>query len=89
MAADKGHNEVVEMLLDRSANIEAVDKVSRNVSIACTALRIVPIVIVVTIIMIIIIIDIMMMTIIIIIVIPIIMSIVIIIIIIIGYYSCY
>ena len=85
-AASKGHTEVVKMLLDRSANIEAVVNVSQNVIMACTALRIVPIVIML--IMIIIITNIMMMTIIIIIVIPIIMSIVIIIIII-GYYSCY
>ena len=89
MAADKGHIEVVEMLLDRSANIEAVNKVSRNVIMACTALRIVPIVIVVTIIMIIIIINIMMMTIIIIIVITIIIMSIVIIIIIIGFFSCY
>ena len=87
-AADNGHIEVVKMLLDRNANIKAVDKVSRNVIMASTALRIVPIVIVVTIIMIIIIINIMIMTIIIIIVITTIMSIVIIIIII-GFYSCY
>ena len=85
-AADNGHIEVVKMLLDRSANIEAADKVSRNVIMACTALRIVPIVIML--IMIIIITNIMMMTIIIIIVITTIMSIVIIIIII-GFYSCY
>ena len=85
-AAYFGHIEVLKMLLDRSANIEALDDVSQNVIMACTALRIVPIVIML--IMIIIITNIMMMTIIIIIVIPIIMSIVIIIIII-GFYSCY
>ena len=34
------------MLLDRSANIEAVDDVSRNVIIACTALRIVLLIII-------------------------------------------
>ena len=39
LAAGKGHIEVVKMLLDRNANIEAVDNVSRNVSIACTALH--------------------------------------------------
>ena len=62
-----GHIEVVKMLLDRSANIEAVVNVSQNVIMACTALRIVPIVIML--IMIIIITNIMMMTIIIIMVI--------------------
>ena len=41
MAAYKGHTDVVKMLLDRSANIEATDdKVSRNVIMACTALSI-------------------------------------------------
>ena len=44
-AAENGHIEVVKMLLDRNANIEAA-KVSRNVSIACTALRIVLIIII-------------------------------------------
>ena len=44
-AAEKGHIEVVKTLLDRNANIEAANKVSRNVSIACTALRIVLIII--------------------------------------------
>ena len=46
MAASNGHIEVVKMLLDKNANIEAVDGVSRNVSIACTALRIVLIIII-------------------------------------------
>ena len=45
-AAGKGHIEVVKMLLDRNANIEVGDKVSRNVSIACTALRLVLIIII-------------------------------------------
>ena len=40
-AAGSGHIEVVTMLLDRNANIEAVDKVSRNVIMACTALGII------------------------------------------------
>ena len=31
-AADKGHIEVVTMLLDRNASIEAVNNVSRNVA---------------------------------------------------------
>ena len=44
-AAEEGHTDLVKMLLDRSANIEAVDGVSRNVNIACTALRIVLIII--------------------------------------------
>ena len=34
LAAYFGHIEVVKMLLDRNANIEAVDNVSRNVSLA-------------------------------------------------------
>ena len=38
-AAGNGHIEVVKMLLDRNANIEAVDTVRRKVSIACTALH--------------------------------------------------
>ena len=46
MAVDKGYIEVVKMLLDRSANIDAYDLVRRNVSIACTALRIVLIIII-------------------------------------------
>ena len=50
-AASKGHIEVVEMLLDRNANIEATSKVSRNVIIACTALRIVLIIIILIIIL--------------------------------------
>ena len=45
-AAENGHIEVVKMLLDKNANIEAVNKVSRNVSIACTALRLVLIIII-------------------------------------------
>ena len=44
-AAENGQIEVVKMLLDRSANIDAYDLVRRNVSIACTALRIVLIII--------------------------------------------
>ena len=44
-AANNGHTEVVKMLLDRNANIESAI-VSRNVSIACTALRIVLIIII-------------------------------------------
>ena len=36
LAAEKGHIEVVRLLLDRHANIEAVDMVSQNVSIAST-----------------------------------------------------
>ena len=51
--AEKGHIEVVKMLLDRSANIEAVDYVSRNVSIACTALSIAIIIVLIMIIIII------------------------------------
>ena len=51
LAAGKGHIEVVKMLLDRNANIEAVNKVSQNVSIACTALRIVLIIIILIIIL--------------------------------------
>ena len=44
-AASNGRIEVVKMLLDRNANIEAVDNnVSRNVIIACTALCIIPII---------------------------------------------
>ena len=39
MAAGNGHIEVVKMLLDRNANIETVNGVRRNVSIACTALH--------------------------------------------------
>ena len=35
-AADNGHIEVVRLLLDRHANIEAVSNVSQNVSIAST-----------------------------------------------------
>ena len=50
-AASNGHIEVAKMLLDRNANIEAVDTVSRNVSIACTALRIVLIIIILIIIL--------------------------------------
>ena len=51
-AAEKGHIEVVKMLLDRNANIETVNSyVSRNVSIACTALRIVLIIIILIIIL--------------------------------------
>ena len=45
MAATTGHIEVVKMLLDKNANTEAA-KVSRNVSIACTALSIVLIIII-------------------------------------------
>ena len=44
MAADEGHIYVVKMLLDKNANIEATDRVSRNVIIACTALCIIPII---------------------------------------------
>ena len=52
MAAENGHIEVVKMLLDKNANTEAVDDVvSRNVSIACTALRIVLIIIILIIIL--------------------------------------
>ena len=47
MAAENGHIEVVKMLLDKNANTEAVDEVSRNVIIACTALRLILIVIVI------------------------------------------
>ena len=43
-AANKGHIEVVTML---NANTEAVDKVSQNVNMACTALSIIPIIIIV------------------------------------------
>ena len=50
-AADKGHIEVVKMLLDRNANIETALTVSRNVSIACTALRIILIIIILIIIL--------------------------------------
>ena len=50
-AASNGHIEVVKMLLDRNANIEAVNEVSRNVIIACTALRIVLIIIILIIIL--------------------------------------
>ena len=46
MAAEKGHTEVVKMLLDGNANIEAAKGVRQNVSIACTALRIVLIIII-------------------------------------------
>ena len=35
-AAERGHIEVVKLLLDRHANIEAVNGVSQNVSIAST-----------------------------------------------------
>ena len=42
---------MVKTLLDRNANIEAANKVSRNVSIACTALRIVLIIIILIIIL--------------------------------------
>ena len=41
MAAGKGHIEWVKMLLDRNANIEAVNEVSRNVIMACTVLGII------------------------------------------------
>ena len=44
-AAENGHIEVVKMLLDRNANIEAIDKVSRNVSMDCNASSIVLIII--------------------------------------------
>ena len=47
MAAYNGQIEVVKMLLDRNANIEAANTVSRNVIIACTALRIVLIIIII------------------------------------------
>ena len=50
-AAEKGHIEVVKMLLDGNANIEAANTVSRNVIIACTALRIVLIIIILIIIL--------------------------------------
>ena len=50
-AANKGHIEVMKMLLDRNANIEAVDKVSQNVSMACTALSFILIIVVVIIMM--------------------------------------
>ena len=53
MAADNDHTKVVEMLLDRNANIEAVNKVGQNVSIACTALRSIPMIIMIIVIMII------------------------------------
>ena len=49
--ADKGHIEVVKMLLDRNANTETVNRVRQNVSIACTALRIVLIIIILIIIL--------------------------------------
>ena len=49
-AASNGHIEVVKMLLDKNANTEAA-KVSRNVSIACTALSIVLIIIILIIIL--------------------------------------
>ena len=39
MAAGYGHIEVLKMLLDKNANIETVNEVSRNVNMACTALR--------------------------------------------------
>ena len=52
-AAEKGHIEVVKMLLDRNANIDAVNKVSRNVIIACTALSIAIIIVLIMIIIII------------------------------------
>ena len=39
MAARSNYIEVVKMLLDKNANTEAVNEVSRNVSIACTALH--------------------------------------------------
>ena len=45
-AAEKCHIEVVMMLLDKNANIEAAKGVRQNVSIACTALRIVLIIII-------------------------------------------
>ena len=50
-AAGKGHIEVVKMLLDGNANTEAANIVSRNVIIACTALRIVLIIIILIIIL--------------------------------------
>ena len=50
-AAGSGYIEVVEMLLDKNANTEAIDMVSRNVSIACTALSIVLIIIILIIIL--------------------------------------
>ena len=54
-AAMSGHIEVVKMLLDRNANIEAVDdNVGRNVIMACTALCIIPIIMMMIIILIII-----------------------------------
>ena len=40
-AADKGRFEVVKMLLQQNANIEAVNNVSRNVIMAGTALSII------------------------------------------------
>ena len=46
MAAGNGQIEVVKTLLDRNANIEAFDYVSRNVIMACTALRLVLIIII-------------------------------------------
>ena len=49
MAADNGHIEVLEMLLDKNANIEAANEVSRNVIIACTALRLILTVIIISI----------------------------------------
>ena len=51
MAADNDHIEVVKMLLDRNANTEAANKVSQNVNIACTALRLVLIIIILIIIL--------------------------------------
>ena len=51
MAATNGHIEVVKMLLNKNANAEAVNEVSRNVSMACTALRIVLIIIILIIIL--------------------------------------
>ena len=50
-AASNGHIEVVKMLLDKNANTEAVNGVSRNVIMACTALRIVLIIIILIIIL--------------------------------------
>ena len=47
-AANKGHIEVVTML---NTNTEAVDKVSQNVNMACTALSFILIIVVVIIMM--------------------------------------
>ena len=50
-AACNDHIEVVKMLLDKNANTEAVNEVSRNVIMACAALSIVLIIIILIIIL--------------------------------------